>query len=62
MSDSELRVRRVPGSRRVVTAPPAGSDPHPQDNVRAQREPDAPSGNERQLLEDVPPHWGTHSH
>lgn len=72
MSSSSTPSRRIPGSRRVVTAAPAGSDPNPQAGaaaIRAAEDNDgswggvaAPSGNEKQLREDVPPHWGTHTH
>ena len=48
-----LVVRR-PGGRRVVTDPVPGSDPAP-----APEPPRHSSGeNDRQLREDVPPHWG----
>ncbi|UCR88852.1 hypothetical protein [Mycetocola spongiae] len=72
MTDAPLPVRRVPGSRRVMTPPVPGSDPEPQAGSRAIRAGEdtdggwgqrpEQGGNDAQLRADVPPHWGTHSH
>jgi len=53
VAGAPLVVRRR-GGRRVTTDPVPGSDPTP-----APAPPDRSSGeNDRQLRDDVPPHWG----
>ena len=40
--------------RRVRTAPPEGSDPHPEPEPKRH----VSTENDTQLKQDVPPHWG----
>ncbi|WP_148050093.1 hypothetical protein [Frigoribacterium sp. PhB107] len=54
IASAPLVVRRRGGGRRVSTDPVPGSDPAP-----APEPPRHASGeNDRQLRDDVPPHWG----